>query len=63
MFALDIVDENVGNEIFKELIKRGYIICNRSALFRIDPPLTIDEAEFESFINAFKVIMTRLNRG
>ncbi len=62
MFALDLADENVGNEIFKELIKRGYIICNRGALFRIDPPLTINEAEFESFINTFKSIMTRINK-
>ncbi len=61
MFALDIVDEHVGNEIFKELLKEGYIICNRNALFRIDPPLTIDEAEFESFVNTFKSIMTRIN--
>ncbi len=62
MFALDLADENVGNEIFKELIKRGYIVCNRGALFRIDPPLTIDEAEFESFITTFKSIMTRINK-
>ncbi len=63
MFALDIVDENVGNEIFKELIKRGYIICNRSALFRIDPPLTMEEAEFESFVNTFKAVIARINRA
>lgn len=63
MFALDIVDENVGNDIFKELINRGYIICNRGALFRIDPPLTIDELEFKSFVNTFKAIMARMNRA
>ena len=62
MFALDLADENVGNEIFKELIKRGYIVCNRGALFRIDPPLIIDEAEFESFINTFKSILARINK-
>lgn len=63
MFALDLADENTGNEIFKELLKRGYIVCNRGALFRIDPPLIIDEAEFESFVNTFKIILTRLNRS
>ena len=57
MFALDLADENIGNEIFRELLKRGYIVCNRGALFRIDPPLIIDEAEFESFVNTFKIIM------
>lgn len=62
MFALDLADENIGNEIFRELLKRGYIVCNRGALFRIDPPLIIDEAEFKSFVSTFKIIMAGLNR-
>lgn len=57
MFALDLANKNAGNQIFNELIKKGYIICNRESLFRIDPPLNITEDEFEEFINAFRAIL------
>ena len=35
MFALDLVSEQVGDEIYDELIEKGYIVCNRGSLFRI----------------------------
>lgn len=57
MFALDMVDDKVANRIYTELIKRGYIVCKRGALFRIDPPLTIEETEFKSFVNTFKAVL------
>jgi len=62
MFALDIVDENMGNEIFNELIEKGYIVCNRKSLFRIDPALNITENEFEEFVNAFRSILASLKK-
>ncbi len=57
MFAIDICDENTGNSLFDKLIDKGYIVCNRKALFRIDPPLIINEDEFYSFIREFKNIL------
>ncbi len=57
MFAIELVSEQVGDEIFDELIEEGFIVCNRGALFRIDPPLTISEAEFCSFIHTFETII------
>ena len=46
MFAIDICDEITGDRLFKELIGKGYIVGNRKSLFRIDPPLTVDEDDF-----------------
>ena len=57
MFAIDLADEQVGDEIFDELIGMGYIVCNRKSVFRIDPPLTITEKEFDDFIHALMSIL------
>ncbi|MCG8426690.1 MAG: aminotransferase class III-fold pyridoxal phosphate-dependent enzyme, partial [Chromatiales bacterium] len=58
MFAVDLINEKIGDEIFNELIEKGFIVCNRRSLFRIDPPLTISEAEFSKFIDAFDAILS-----
>ncbi len=57
MFAIDLASEKIGNELFDALIEKGFIVCNRGALFRLDPPLTISEAEFRNFIDAFSEII------
>ena len=57
MFGVDLLNAKIGDEIFDELIEKGFIVCNRGALFRIDPPLTIAEAEFAEFIDAFTSII------
>ena len=57
MFAVDLVNKKVGDEIHDELIERGFIVCNRGALFRIDPPLTILKSDFSKFIDAFAAIV------
>ena len=57
MFAIDICDENTGDSIFKKLMDKGYIVCNRKSLFRIDPPLTVNEVEFANFIRDFNNIL------
>lgn len=63
MLAIDLADERVGNEIFDAMIERGYIVCNRKSLFRIDPPLTITEAEFDEFIDIFRDISASRKTG
>jgi acetylornithine aminotransferase len=54
MFAMDLANKDVADEIHNDLIKRGYILGNRGTSFRIDPPLILTEAEFNGFIDAFK---------
>jgi len=60
MFAVDICDENTGDNLFKELIDKGYIVGNRKSAFRIDPPLTIKEDEFGNFISDFSRILRQV---
>jgi acetylornithine aminotransferase len=62
MFGLDLSDAAVGEEMYQSLIARGYIVCNRSALFRIDPPLTIRTDEFDDFIGVFGEMLASLPR-
>ena len=57
MFAVDICDETTGDRLFKELIGKGYIVGNRKSLFRIDPPLTVDEDDFGKFASDFRQIL------
>lgn len=56
MFGLDLASEEIGNRIYEELLERGFIICNRRGLFRIDPPLIIEPEQFTKFIQTFKEI-------
>jgi acetylornithine aminotransferase len=63
MFALDVVDAKVADQIHDDLIAQGYIIGNRGTAFRIDPPLTITEAEFEGFVGAFRGILLGYQKG
>ena len=57
MFAIDICNENMGDSIYRKLLDKGYIVCNRKALLRIDPPLTINEIEFSGFVRDFRNIL------
>jgi len=57
MFAVELVSKKVGDDIYNDLIEQGFIVCNRKALFRIDPPLVTTEKEFNKFVNTFKSII------
>ena len=56
MFAIDFCNKSVGDSVYLKLLDRGYIVCNRKSLFRIDPPLTVNEDEFIDFIRDFRNI-------
>lgn len=56
MFAMDLPNKEVADEIHGHLIARGYIVGNRGSSFRIDPPLILTEAEFDTFLDAFKSV-------
>ena len=59
MFAVDLVNKNIANDIYCELIEQGFIVGNRGTTFRIDPPLVITENEFTEFIKTFKAIIAK----
>lgn len=54
MYAVDIKNEKITNSIYNDLIEKGYIVGNRGASFRIDPPLTIIKTEIDGFIEALR---------
>jgi len=51
----------VGSELVPKLLEKGYIVCNRGGLFRIDPPLTIEEDEFREFAKDLKEVIEEPN--
>ena len=57
MMAVEFADRVTGDRVYEGLLDRGYIVCNRGALFRIDPPLTIEEADFMGFVEAFRELL------
>lgn len=57
MYGIDICDTATGNDFYQKLLAQGYIVCNRDALFRIDPPLTIKERDFNNFVADFQKII------
>lgn len=57
MYGIDVRDTATGNEFYQKLLAKGYIVCNRDALFRVDPPLTIEDGEFNNFVADFQKII------
>lgn len=57
MFAMDLADNETADQIYSDLLHRGFILGNRGASFRIDPPLTLTETEFDGFIDACKAVL------
>ena len=57
MFAIDLSNKDVADEIYNDLIHHGYIVGNRGTTFRIDPPLILTKAEFNEFIDVFKTVL------
>jgi acetylornithine aminotransferase len=58
MLAIDLRDESTGGEVFRSLLKRGYIVGSRGATLRLDPPLTLGKDEFLSFVDALDEVLT-----
>jgi acetylornithine aminotransferase len=57
MFGIGICDTATGDEIYHKLLAKGYIVCNRDALFRVDPPLIIEDEDFRNFMADFQKII------
>ena len=63
MFAIEFRQPEVADNIYNGLLESGYIVCNRGALFRIDPPLTIEENQFFGFIEKFRELSAHHDAG
>lgn len=61
MFAIDFMCEEIAEAVYNDLIESGFIVCNRGAFLRIDPPLTIGDNEFSQFINELTRILEALD--
>lgn len=57
MFAVEFADKAACDRICDGLLEQGYIVGNRGGTFRIDPPLTMEEADFSAFVDAFRGLL------
>jgi acetylornithine aminotransferase len=57
MFAVEFAEKAVGDRIYDRLLEKGYIVCNRGGMFRVDPPLVIEEADFLDFVDVFRSLL------
>ncbi|MBC8442400.1 MAG: aminotransferase class III-fold pyridoxal phosphate-dependent enzyme [Deltaproteobacteria bacterium] len=57
MFAIDFMSKKTAEKIYNGLIESGYIVCNRGAFLRIDPPLIITENEFGKFMKTLSSLV------
>ena len=57
MFAVDFAERAVGDRTYDQLLEMGYIVCNRGGMFRIDPPLMKEEADFIGFVEEFRGLL------
>ncbi len=60
MFAIDLRNESTGEQVFRSLLERGYIVGHRGATLRLDPPLTMGRDEFLSFAATLDEILVTL---
>jgi acetylornithine/N-succinyldiaminopimelate aminotransferase len=57
MFAIEFAQKTVGDKIYVQLLDRGYIVCNRGGMFRLDPPLMIEESDILEFVGVFRDLL------
>jgi acetylornithine aminotransferase len=57
MFGIDFAEKAVGDRMYDRLLEKGYIVCNRGGMFRIDPPLMIEEADFLEFVDVLRGLL------
>jgi acetylornithine aminotransferase len=57
MFAVDFAEKAVGDRIYDQLLEKGYIVCNRGGMFRMYPPLMIEEADFLEFVDVLRGLL------
>ena len=68
MVALELEDDTEASYttyVQKELLRSGYILAQRPGLnvLRIDPSLTIESKDIESFLEIFENLLTVKNPG
>jgi 4-aminobutyrate aminotransferase-like enzyme len=62
MNAVELEDAEYARRVHRGLLDRGYIVALRpgTAVFRIDPPLTIAPRDLDEFLGAFEAVLTRV---
>lgn len=60
MWIIELKNTTVTNSVYNSLLEKGYIVGNRGSALRLDPPLTITQAEIDGFIRAFQNIKSCL---
>lgn len=62
MLAVEFNDryKKMSQNLYKELLKRGYITAYGSSFLRIDPPLIIKEDDINRFLDTLENILTNL---
>lgn len=51
MYAIDFRNRSDADTVSNSLLEKGYIVGNRGAYLRIDPPLTITDKQLELFLD------------
>ncbi len=65
MFAIEFNDtlaDDVLSDLYVQCIKRGFILAKRPGLnvFRLDPPLIIQQEDIDHFLETFDQLLTDL---
>jgi acetylornithine/N-succinyldiaminopimelate aminotransferase len=60
MFGVDFAKKETGDRIYQQLLDKGFIVCNRGGMFRIDPPLIIEEQDFLDFVDVFEGLLAEI---
>ena len=66
--AIDLKDDADASftvRVHRELVRRGYVVGRRPGInvLRLDPSLTIDQADLENFLATFETVLTDLGTG
>ena len=68
MFAIefkDTLEDELLSDLYVQCIKRGFILAKRPGLnvFRLDPPLIIQNEDIDLFVETFDQLLTELGWG
>ena len=56
MICVDLSSRELADALHRDLRRRGYLVGNRGTAFRIDPPLSTDQALLDDFVATFRLL-------
>ncbi len=60
MFYIEITNEKYCDMLCDDLISNGFIVGNRGAAIRLDPPLNLTENHFTDFLDSFQMSINKI---